>query len=236
MSSPKKNPLKRITRLAVLAISIGLAAWLTIPGLGPDILDLGRPQVTADREIIADLDALTVRASDKAPRYDRSQFGQAWADVTGSGCDTRNEILARDLARPVFRTDGCTVDQGALAEPYTASIVHFKRGADTSSLVQIDHVVALSDAWRAGAWKWDTGKRTQFANDPLNLLAVDGKANQDKGDSTADAWLPPDTGFHCEYVARQVLVKSKWNLSVTPQEGETMRAVLENCPETKIGE
>lgn len=179
----------------------------------------------------------------RAPKtgYSREQFGQAWSDDVNvpdghNGCDTRNDILQRDLIHIRLKpnTDGCVVARGKLADPYTATLITFVRGADTSSLVQIDHVVALSDAWQKGAQKLTRSRRIDFANDPLNLLAVDGAANQQKGDGDAATWLPPNKSYRCLYVARQIAVKRKYHLWVTAAEKAAMQRVLLRCPRQRI--
>lgn len=206
----------------------GGAPWPGIPLPGGDPVE-----ALPESEAAQELKALVVRDSESggAPEYQRSEFGQAWADEDRNGCDTRNDILARDLARASFKegTRGCVVLSGVLAEPYTGSTIEFQRGQDTSALVQIDHVVALGDAWRSGAWQWDAASRQSFANDPENLLAVDGQANQDKKAASADEWMPPDSGFHCEYATRQIGVKAKWGLSVTAAERAALARALAAC-------
>jgi hypothetical protein len=169
---------------------------------------------------------------DRAPKtgYSRSQFGSGWGQI--NGCDARNVVLQRDLTDTVL--DGCLVMSGSLNDPYTGKVISFKRGAGTSSAVQIDHVVALSDAWQKGAQQLDTNTRKQLANDPLELLAVDGKANQQKGDADAAAWLPPNEAFRCEYAARQITVKRKYLLWVTQAERDALANVLAGCPDQKI--
>jgi hypothetical protein len=119
---------------------------------------------------------------------------------------------------------------GILNDPYTATLVNFLRGNSTSTAVQIDHVVALSDAWQKGAQQLSPAQRQSFANDPLNLLAVDGTANQQKSDGDAATWLPPNKTFRCEYVARQIAVKSSYSLWVTQAEHDAMARVLGDCP------
>ena len=182
------------------------------------------------------LDTLAVKG--RAPRtgYDRERFGQAWADTDRNGCDTRNDILRRDLRAIVIRagTHGCVVVSGTLADPYTGTAIAFVRGAATSSRVQIDHVVALSDAWQKGAQQWSTLTRTRFANDPLNLLAVDGPTNQRKSDGDAATWLPPRTSYRCAYVARQTAVKARYGLWVTAAERDAVRRVLATCPGQRV--
>ncbi|UOY01912.1 HNH endonuclease family protein [Blastococcus sp. PRF04-17] len=135
-----------------------------------------------------------VEVKGRAPRtgYDRGNFGSGWVDTDRNGCDTRNDILARDLTGETFKpgTRDCVVLTGSLADPYSARTIGFQRGQDTSDDVQIDHVVALSDAWQKGAQGLDAGRRIAFANDPLNLLAVDGPLNMQKGDGDAASWLP----------------------------------------------
>lgn len=172
--------------------------------------------------------------SEDAPTYSRDHFGPGWGDLDGDGCNTRNEILARDLGQATYEDVDCVVDTGVLAEPYTGEIMRFQKGPETSMEVQIDHVVALGDAWEAGAWQWDDSTRQQFSNDPLNLLAVDGHQNYLKGALTADQWLPPDDSFHCQFISRQVSVKYKWDLTVTQSEAAVMRQILAECPETQV--
>lgn len=161
--------------------------------------------------------------------YSREEFGPRWADVDGNRCDTRNDVLARDLDAIQLRDDGCTVRRGTLTDPLTGEAIAFERGPDTSPAVQIDHLVALYDAWRTGARTWDPALRTQFANDPANLLAVDGPSNNAKGHADPSDWLPPDDGFHCEYVAARVRVKAAYGLWLTPAEHEASRRVLAGC-------
>lgn len=185
----------------------------------------------------ADLvDQLTVKGRGPKTGYARGQFGPAWADVDRNGCDTRDDILNRDLTAKQWRvgTHGCVVIAGVLADPYTGRSIPFAK-ADAAA-VQIDHVVALSDAWQKGAAGWSAGQRLVFANDPLNLLAVDGPSNASKSDGDTATWLPPDKSYRCRFVARQVAVKAKWELSVTPAERDAMTRVLGKCPEQRVPE
>ncbi|MFF9901177.1 HNH endonuclease family protein [Streptomyces longispororuber] len=181
---------------------------------------------------LAAVDTLTVKG--RAPRtgFDRARFGSPWADTDSNGCGTRDDILRRDLTGVKFRDGRCVVTAGRLApDPYTGKDVTFTRGR---SRVDIDHVVALSDAWQKGAQRWDAGKRIALANDPLNLLAVDAGPNRGKGDGDTATWLPPNKGFRCAYVARQVAVKKKYGLWVTGAERDAMRRVLTRCPDEKL--
>lgn len=171
----------------------------------------------------------------RAPKtgYAREQFGDGWGDI--GECDTRNYILRRDLTQITWRTSPrCTVATGILKDPYTAKTINFVRGVATSIEVQIDHVVALSDAWQKGAQKLSFTSRVQFANDPLNLLAVDGPTNSSKSDSDAASWLPPNKAYRCTYVARQVAVKRKYQLWVTSAERDAIARVLKACPGQKL--
>ena len=168
--------------------------------------------------------------------YTRAQFGPAWADVDRNGCDTRNDILKRDLTKEVFKekTSGCTVLSGTLVDPFSGEIINFVQGAKTSSEVQIDHLVALSNAWQTGAFKLTPDQRKAFANDPLNLLAVKGRLNSQKGDGDAATWLPPLKSFRCDYVSRQIAVKIKYKLWFTAPEKEAMIRILKTCPEKAL--
>lgn len=174
----------------------------------------------------------------RAPKtgYARDELGQRWSDDISAefghnGCDTRNDILNRDLINKEYKpnTRDCVVLSGQLLDPYTGTMIEFQRGRDTSSAVQIDHVVALSDAWQKGAQQLSPEVRQDFANDPLNLLAVDGPANQQKRDSDAASWVPANKPFRCQYVARQVAVKQKYNLWVTQAESDAIDRWLSTC-------
>ena len=181
-------------------------------------------------EALRILNTLPVKGRAPKTGYSRAQFGDAWSDIDHNGCDTRNDILNRDLtAKQHKNSRGCVVISGILNDPYTGKIINFMRGKDTSEQVQIDHVVALSDAWQSGAQEISAQERLQLANDPENLLAVDGPANQQKSDSDAATWLPANASFRCSYVARQIRVKAKYHLWVKPAEKEAMINVLTPC-------
>jgi len=177
----------------------------------------------------AALEMLPVKGRAPKTGYKRAQFGDGWAKL--GNCDTRNLILQRDLKDTILEDDKCKVRTGALNDPYTGKDIAFTRGASTSAAVQIDHVVALSNAWQTGAQQLSTERRMQLANDPLELLAVDGPANQQKGDGDAATWLPSNKPFRCQYIARQIAVKRKYALWVTEPEKAAMARVLSSCPE-----
>lgn len=182
----------------------------------------------ATESAVEALGRLAVREAASHDGYARDEFGSGWASV--EGCDTRNLILQRDLAEVALASDKCTVQSGVLREdPYTGKTIQFKRGKSTSSAVQIDHVVALSNAWRTGAQDLSKKQRVAFANDSLNLLAADGPANMQKGDSDAAEWLPRSE-YRCRYVARQIAVKTAYKLWVTKAEHDAMDRVLGTCP------
>jgi hypothetical protein len=168
--------------------------------------------------------------------YTRAQFGQTWADVDRNGCDTRNDILKRDLTGQVYKekTRECVVLSGTLIDPFSGETINFVRGNVSSMEVQIDHVVALSNAWQTGAVKLSIKDRTAFANDPMNLLAVKGRLNSQKSDGDAATWLPPLKSYRCDYVARQIAVKIKYKLWFTAPEKEAMVRILKSCPEKAL--
>ncbi|WP_258802806.1 HNH endonuclease family protein [Pseudarthrobacter sp. NS4] len=180
---------------------------------------------------LAQLETLAVKGRAPKTGYARDEFGPAWADVDRNGCDTRNDILARDLEGETFKpgTSDCVVAAGTLADKYTGATINFVRGDKTSAAVQIDHIVPLSDAWQKGAQQLSAEQRKQLANDPLNLMAVDGPTNSAKGDKDAATWLPPDKAFRCEYVARQTSVKAKYQLWVTQAEHDAIAGILATC-------
>jgi hypothetical protein len=151
--------------------------------------------------------------------------------VDHNGCDTRNDILKRDLTEETFKegTQNCVVATGVLADKYTGKTINFVRGQKTSTLVQVDHLIALSDAYQTGAQQLTAEQRKQLANDPINLMAADGPTNGSKSDSNAASWLPPNKSFRCEYVAKQTLVKSKYNLWMIEAEKAKITEVLASC-------
>lgn len=188
------------------------------------------------RTAAAQLDSLPVKGRAPKTGYSREQFGQAWSDdvtVSGghNGCDTRNDVLAGNLVNVSYKagTNDCVVLTGTLADPYTGSTIDFVRGQQTSGAVQIDHIVALSDAWQKGAQRLSPDERRNFANDPRNLVPVDGPTNASKGDGDAATWLPPNRGYRCEYVSRQIEVKAAYRLWVTAAEKDAMSRVLGSC-------
>jgi hypothetical protein len=176
----------------------------------------------------------TLAVKGRAPMtgYDRGMFGAAWTDTNRNGCDTRNDVLRRDLARREIKpgTSSCVALAGWLApDPYTGARIHFVFGG--ASEVDIDHVVALGDAWQTGAFRWVPLKRLALANDPMNLLAVSASANRSKGDGDAATWLPSNKSYRCAYVARQVAVKSKYGLWITAAEHSATARILDGCPQ-----
>lgn len=230
---------RRRRMVLVAVILIGTLGWIVVkerPNL-PLMPPNSQPQQSGSNsgsgEVARDaLAALPTKGRAPKTGYKRSQFGDGWAKA--GGCDTRNVILRRDLTNAVLGDDNCKVQAGALSDPYTGQRIAFKRGANSSGAVQIDHVVALSNAWQTGAQQLSSEQRISLANDPLELLAVDGPANQQKGDGDAATWLPSNKPFRCQYIARQIAVKKKYSLWVTPPERTAMERILASCPEQRL--
>jgi len=178
-------------------------------------------------DALAALNNLEVKGRAAKTGYARSQFPH-WSDPDRNGCDARNDTLKRDLTNITYKvgTRDCKVIAGQLLDPFSGKVITF---STTKVVIDIDHVVALSNAWQTGAAYFDKNKRSQIANDPLNLLAVDSKLNRQKGDGNAATWLPPSKAFRCEYVERQIQVKSKYQLWVTAAEKAAISRVLAEC-------
>ncbi|GAA3124348.1 HNH endonuclease family protein [Streptosporangium carneum] len=214
------------------AIAATIAFTLTGCGLaGQAGSDSSAPKGQSSAEALKDLNKLQVKGRAPMTGFDRDQFGPAWSDVDHNGCDTRNDILKRDLKDETFKqgTHDCIVLTGTLDDPYSGRTIKFERGQKTSSAVQIDHVVALADAWQKGAQQWSESKRKELANDPLNLLAVDGPLNSQKGAGDAATWMPPRRTYWCSYASRQIQVKAKYGLWVTAAEKDAMQTALKTC-------
>lgn len=206
----------------IVAVALLAAGLVAVPA--PAAADPGRLAQTA-------LGALAVKGRAPMTGYSRAQFGPTWSDVDRNGCDTRTDILVRDLVERTM-ANRCKVISGVLyPDPYTGRGLTYVRGR---SVVDIDHVVALGNAWVTGAQQLSAAGRLAFANDPLNLLAVDASANRQKRDGDAATWLPSNKRFRCAYVARQVAVKVKYRLWATPAEKAAIARVLHDCPQQSV--
>ncbi|WP_406158123.1 HNH endonuclease family protein [Streptomyces canus] len=164
--------------------------------------------------------------------YERDKFGYAWMDsapggipFARNGCDSRNDLLKRDGESVRFRAGSdCIVTTMTLHDPYTGKTIEWAKSRATT--VQIDHVMPLSYDWQMGASHWTKGKREDIANDPLNLIPVDGPTNGAKSDSGPATWLPPNKQIRCSYVVRFAQVSLKYDLPVTPADKAMM---LKQC-------
>jgi hypothetical protein len=222
--------LRRIIVVIVSLIGLAIAVLAAAPPVIEQTNKIQTPSTVQEPTGLAAkaLDTLAVKGRAPKTDYSRSQFGNGW--TTTSGCDTRNIILHRDLQNTVV-DEKCAVVSGTLNDPYTGMVIAFTKG---SSDVQIDHVVALSNSWQTGSQLLTKTVRIQLANDPLELLAVQGDANQQKSDGDAATWLPSNKSFRCEYVARQIAIKQKYSLWVTPAEKQAMVTVLGSCPDQAL--
>jgi hypothetical protein len=218
-----------------IRVAIGLLGALSAAGIGTPVQ---ATTISKAAEVTASSVLSSLPVKGRAPKtgYTRAQFGQAWADVDRNGCDTRNDMLKRDLTNIAYKvkTRDCVVLTGVLVDRYSGETINFVRGNVTSMEVQIDHVVALSNAWQTGAFKLNLIQRTALANDPMNLFAVRGRLNLQKSDGDAATWLPPLKSFRCAYVAQQIAVKAKYSLWVTAPEKEAMSRILAACPKQTL--
>ncbi len=220
----------KVASLAVIgALSLTSISLTNFPGANFQLINSSHAE-TVSFNAIEEIEKLEVKGRAPKTGYSRSAFGPQWSDVDRNGCDTRNDILKRDLTSIVFRekTRNCVVERGLLQDPFSGQVIDFQRGEKTSALVQIDHVVALSNAWQTGISQMSQKVRTNFANDPLNLMAVKGSLNSQKGDGDAATWLPPNKSFRCAYVTRQLQVKVKYGLWLTKPEKEAMLRILQS--------
>ncbi|MDF7665593.1 HNH endonuclease family protein [Bifidobacterium sp. ESL0745] len=226
--------LTRFLILLAAACLIGVAVGLVLPKVSSPLAQM-TGQYVATGPVAQVLATLPVDDHPSTRGYDRDSFGYNTTDDDGDGCTIRDDILKRDMTAVRYRApSACQVKSGSLREPYTGKTIGFVRGKRTSAAVQIDHVVALENAWQSGASKWDAATKQEYGNDPYNLLSVDGPANQQKGSASAAYWLPANRKFRCAYVARQVGVKQKYNLTVTTAEKQAISKVLRTCPAQEI--
>lgn len=235
----KRNIYQKRRTVSIFAVILGLV--LTFLASSPESrqqfvkiwqdfayydLDLGAEAFQADEITLELLENLEVKGRAPKTGYSRDSFSNGWA--TQGACTMRNLILKRDMSE-VKMGDNCRVLSGQLYDNYSGKTIEFTYGPATSREVQIDHIVAVSDAWQKGAQSWEADKRRNFYNDPENLVAVSGELNQEKSDQDAASWLPPNKAFRCQYVARQIHIKAKYDLWVTSAEKSAMQEVLKRC-------
>lgn len=214
-------------------------ALTTVLAAGAGLVAGDGPEVSVDgRRMLGELAKIPVLAArPDATDYDRNAFGEAWTDNTDAagarnGCDTRNDILDRDMQDKAFAViDSCprAVVTGELRSPYNGRWIAFKRGKGSGAKVQIDHIVPLSYSWDMGARNWSSRTRQTFANDPANLVAVDGDANQDKSDQQPSRWMPANVGFHCQYAVQFVTVLRTYGLYVDKPSVSVLRRAIKRC-------
>ena len=221
------RPFPWLTLVLLVLVAVGVGIPMVDEAAGTSTYTVPAEDLAAAH---AALGSIAVKGRAPMTGYEREQFGQAWADVDRNGCDTRNDVLGRDLSELTWKpgTRDCVVLTGVLTDPYSGRTIPFQRG-ENSGDVQIDHVVALADAWQKGAQQLTAEQRETFANDPANLLAVDGPLNQQKGAGDAATWLPPNKGYRCAYVLRQITVKAAYGLWVTSAEHDAIERELGRC-------
>lgn len=230
--------MKRIWLIAAVALAILVAVQVTMANQREArfIADADMPSVAAGVDVLAGIALIPIRLH--GHDYRRAAFGDAWTDDTTAsgghnGCDTRNDILDRDLVDKVYvAIKRCpnAVATGTLHDPYTSETIALVRGSQTGAAVQIDHIVPLALAWDLGARDWTDAMRMRFANDPANLLAVQGKANQDKGDQEPADWMPPNHGFWCQYSVQFVAVLRGYALPIDQPSASVLREAAATCP------
>lgn len=231
----KRGPLRWWALFAALAVIVAIGV-LAGSGRSSQVAGGAMPTVAPGSDVLAGVSVVESRI--RGEDYRRAAFGESWDDDNNApggrnGCDTRNDILNRDLDDKTYvSTKRCpqAVAGGTLRDPYTNATVAFVRGNRVGASVQIDHLVPLAFAWDMGARDWTDAMRARFANDPANLLAVAGGANQDKGDQPPGAWMPPNTAFWCQYAVAFTAVVRGYGLPVDAASAQRLREATQTCP------
>lgn len=230
-------------RIGLLGVGVALAVLVAVqvstePGAGSAryLAEADTPTVAPGVDVLAGVIEIPVRV----PGYDyrRDAFGESWDDDNDApggrnGCDTRNDILDRDLVEKSYvsiKRCPTAVATGTLIDPYTNATIAFVRGNQIGASVQIDHIVPLALAWDLGARTWTDELRMRFANDPANLLAVDGPTNQHKGDNEPAVWMPPNRAFWCQYAVQFAAVLRGYGLPVDAPSARVLREAAGTCP------
>ena len=223
---------KLILTLLIIAVGIYIG-YQELESQAPDI-EYQQVESTAEQA----LSEIRVSAYDHRKDYDRkAQFGNPWLDIDRNGCDTRNDILNRDLDRKKFKPGSdCVITSGTMTDPYTGQTIIFNRGEgpNQDGWIQIDHVISLHNAWVTGAQDWSQSQREEFANDPLNLLAVSSDANREKSNLSFHEWQPENDAYLCDFTGRYIAVKHKYDLSVTVSEKDALENALNSCPNLSL--
>ncbi|MGV0581053.1 HNH endonuclease family protein [Mycolicibacterium elephantis] len=230
---------KRFLWLAAIVALAVLVAVQTTTSAGqrtPSAAQAEVPTVAPGVDVLAGIPVVPQRV--RGHDYRRAAFGESWTDDTTApgghnGCDTRNDVLDRDLADKTYvsiKRCPTAVATGTLYDPYTNAVVAFTRGAGVGASVQIDHLVPLALAWDLGARGWPEEMRVRFANDPANLLAVAGEPNQDKGDQEPADWMPPNRAFHCQYAMQFIEVLRGYRLPIDAPSATVLRDAAATCP------
>jgi hypothetical protein len=231
---------KRLVWMALAAALAVIVAYQTVSSAaersaafvaGADV-----PTVAPGVDVLAGVVEVPERV--RGHDYRRAAFGESWTDDNSApgghnGCDTRNDILDRDLVDKTYVSiSRCpnAVATGVLHDPYMSETINLVRGNQTGAAVQIDHIVPLALAWDLGARNWTDEMRTRFANDPANLLAVAGKPNQDKGDSEPADWMPPNHAFWCQYSVQFAEVLRGYGLPIDQRSAVVLRDAAASCP------
>lgn len=225
-----------LTVATALAVVVAVQVGTSPRGPARFIAQADIPTVAPGVDVLAGVAEIPARIH--SHDYRRDAFGESWTDDTTApgghnGCDTRNDILDRDLSDKSYvaiKRCPTAVATGTLLDPYTSTVVSFTRGNQIGAAVQIDHIVPLALAWDLGARGWPDDLRIRFANDPANLLAVDGQANQDKGDKEPALWMPPNAAFHCQYSMQFIAVLRGYGLPVDAPSAPVLRDAAATCP------
>jgi hypothetical protein len=209
---------------------VALLLLLGLVGCLPGAIPLAAPSSQTGPEASATGELARPRVAERdpgRPRYVRDDWQpHGWADIDGDGCNTRAEVLLEEATGPVARTGRCTITAGEWEDRYTG------RRVTVPAELQIDHLVALSDAHASGGWAWSPEQKVSFTNDmsdPDELNAVWGPENQRKADEGPDGWLPPEASFRCAYVAAYMRIKARWDLTVTPSQSAAATDVWSAC-------
>jgi hypothetical protein len=231
---------KRLAYLALAVVLAILVACQTVASASQRaamfVAQSDAPRVAAGVDVLAGMVQIPRRT--RGFDYRRVAFGDSWTDDNPApgghnGCDTRNDILDRDLVEKTYVSiKRCpnAVATGTLHDPYTNEVIVFTRGNRIGASVQIDHIVPLALAWGLGARDWPEGLRVRFANDPANLLAVAGEPNQDKSDSEPALWMPPNEAFRCQYAVAFTAVLRGYDLPIDVASAAVLRDAAATCP------
>ncbi len=220
-----------ITGVAV-ATAVGLGGYGVGVSLSDSLRDTPENYTVTEQDLGVleeKVSSLKVRRNEKSiPEYSRDSLPTDWKDLDGNGCNTREDILKKYTSEYTGRFDGCKIKSGKFYDYYNGKFLRYDKSVDTGGGIQIDHIVAIGNAWISGGYKWGKDEWISYINDEEVLIPTSSKTNREKSDKDITEWKPANNSYLCTYAEKQVEIKDKYKLTVTEKEKAELKSILNN--------